>query len=84
MGIRDTAEHAFMGREGEAVVEGVGHLGQLHIQAQGVQRLARLVLLAQGFEVLGIDVVQAVALVTRRYARNRGSPIPGHTAAGNA
>ena len=57
------------GREGQAVVERVGHLRQFDIQAQRVQRLARLVLLTQLLEVLGIDVVQAVTLVAQIDAR---------------
>ena len=60
LGIGDAAEHALMGGEGEAVVEGVGHPRQLDVEADGVQRLAVLVLLAQLLEVIGIDVVEAV------------------------
>ena len=69
LGIGDAAEHALMGGEGEAVVEGVGHPRQLDVEADGVQRLAVLVLLAQLLEVIGIDVVEAVALVTQVDAR---------------
>ena len=54
-----------MGRKGEAVVEGIGYLRQFHIEIQRVQRLAGLVLLSQLPEIVGIDIVQPVALVAQ-------------------
>ena len=65
LGIVDGAQHARVLGKGEAVVEGVGHPRQLHIEGKRVYRLAVLVLLAQLLEVVGIDVIKPVALVAQ-------------------
>ena len=69
LGIRDAAEHALMDGKGETVVEGVSDLWQPHVEAQGVEGLAVFVLLSQLLEVVGVDVIEAVALVAQVDAR---------------